>query len=93
LSDSFVHVEVTGRVQGVGFREFVRTIAQRLGIAGWVRNREDGAVELAASGRASQVETLLAAVRRGPAGGNVQEVRTLPVDEHDALPKPFVIRR
>jgi acylphosphatase len=93
LSDSFVHVEVTGRVQGVGFREFVRTIAQRLGIAGWVRNREDGAVELAASGRASQIETLLAAVRRGPAGGNVQDVRTLPVDEHDPLPKPFVIRR
>ena len=88
-----MHVEVTGRVQGVGFREFVRTIAQRLGIAGWVRNREDGAVELAASGKASQIETLLAAVRRGPAGGNVQEVRTLPVDAHDALPKPFVIRR
>jgi acylphosphatase len=93
LSDSFVHVEVTGRVQGVGFREFVRTIAQRLGIAGWVRNREDGVVELAASGQASQIETLLAAVRRGPAGGNVQAVRTLPVDEHEVLPKPFVIRR
>ena len=88
-----MHVEVTGRVQGVGFREFVRTIAQRLGIAGWERNREEGAVELAASGKASQIETLLAAVRRGPAGGNVQEVRTLPVDAHDALPKPFVIRR
>jgi acylphosphatase len=93
LSEVFAHVEVTGRVQGVGFREFVRTIAQRLAIAGWVRNRDDGAVELAASGNASQVETLLAAVRRGPAGSNVQEVRTLPIDEHDAMPKPFVIRR
>ena len=93
MSESFAHVEVTGRVQGVGFREFVRTIAQRLGIAGWVRNREDGAVELAASGKASQIETLLAAVRRGPAGGNVEMVRALPVDEHDELPKPFVIRR
>jgi acylphosphatase len=89
----FAHVEVTGRVQGVGYREFVRTIAQRLGIAGWVRNREDGCVELAASGNASQIESLLAAVRRGPAGGNVQEVRTLPVDEQDMMPKPFVIRR
>ena len=93
MSDSFVHVEVTGRVQGVGFREFVRTIAQRLGIAGWVRNREDGAVELAASGQASQIETLLAAVRRGPSGGNVRDVRTLPVDPQESLPKPFVIRR
>ena len=80
-------------MQGVGFREFTRTIAQRLGIAGWVRNRDDGAVELAAAGNPSQIETLLAAVRRGPAGGNVQEVRTLQVDVHDVMPKPFVIRR
>jgi acylphosphatase len=93
LSEVFAHVEVMGRVQGVGFREFVRTIAQRLGIAGWVRNRDDGTVELAASGNASQIETLLAAVRRGPAGGNVQAVRALPVDEKDVMPKPFVIRR
>lgn len=89
----FAHVEVTGRVQGVGFREFTRTIAQRLGIAGWVRNRDDGAVEVAAAGNPSQIETLLAAVRRGPSGGNVQEVRTLPVDEKEIMPKPFVIRR
>ncbi len=89
----FAHVEVTGRVQGVGYREFTRMIAQRLGIAGWVRNRDDGAVELAAAGNPSQIETLLAAVRRGPSGGNVQEVRTLPVDEKEIMPKPFVIRR
>lgn len=89
----FAHVEVTGRVQGVGFREFTRMIAQRLGIAGWVRNRDDGGVEVAASGNPSQIETLLAAVRRGPAGGNVQEVRALPIDEKEVMPKPFVIRR
>jgi acylphosphatase len=93
LSAVFAHVVVMGRVQGVGFREFTRTIAQRLGIAGWVRNRDDGGVELAAAGNPSQIETLLAAVRRGPAGGNVQEVRALPVDEQDVMPKPFVIRR
>ncbi len=87
------HVEVTGQVQGVGFREFIRTIAQRLGIAGWVRNRDDGTVELAAAGNPSQIETLLAAVRRGPAGGNVRAVCALPVDEQDVMPKPFVIRR
>lgn len=86
-------MEVIGRVQGVGFREFTRTIAQRLGLAGWVRNRDDGCVELAAAGNASQVEALLAAVRRGPSGGRVDEVRTLPVDAQDVLPKPFVVRR
>lgn len=93
MNPVLAHVEVTGRVQGVGFREFTRTIAQRLGIAGWVRNREDGCVELAAAGNPSQIETLLAAVRRGPAGGNVHEVRPLPLDEKDVMPKPFVIRR
>ncbi|MFI5242948.1 MAG: acylphosphatase [Gemmatimonadales bacterium] len=93
MTHAFAHVEVLGQVQGVGYREFTRTIAQRLGLAGWVRNRDDGCVEVAASGNASSIEALLAAVRRGPAGGNVHEVRTLPVDEHDALPKPFVIRR
>lgn len=93
MSEVFAHVEVTGQVQGVGFREFIRTIAQRLGVAGWIRNRDDGAVELAAAGNPSQIETLLAAVRRGPAGGNVQAVRALPVDAQDVMPKPFVIRR
>lgn len=93
MTQAFAHVEVLGQVQGVGFREFTRTIAQRLGLAGWVRNREDGCVELAASGNASSIEALLAAVRRGPSGGRVHEVRALPVDEHDALPKPFVVRR
>lgn len=93
MTQAFAHVEVIGEVQGVGFRDFTRTIAQRLGLAGWVRNRDDGCVELAASGNASQIEALLAAVRRGPAGGRVHEVRTLPVDAQDALPKPFVIRR
>jgi acylphosphatase len=93
LIQASAHVEVIGQVQGVGFREFTRTIAQRLGLAGWVRNRDDGCVELAASGNASQVEALLAAVRRGPSGVRVHEVRTLPVDAQDVLPKPFVVRR
>lgn len=93
MTQASAHVEVIGQVQGVGFREFTRTIAQRLGLAGWVRNRDDGCVEVAASGSASQVEALLAAVRRGPSGGRVQEVRALPVDAQDVLPKPFVVRR
>ncbi|HEV7669997.1 MAG TPA: acylphosphatase [Thermoanaerobaculia bacterium] len=41
---------VTGRVQGVGFRFFVRTLARELGLAGRVRNRQDGAVEIEATG-------------------------------------------
>jgi acylphosphatase len=87
------HVEVRGEVQGVGFRDFTRAIARRLGIAGWVRNREDGCVELAAAGEPDQIEALLAAVRRGPPQGRVHELRTLPVDERAVLPLPFTIER
>ena len=61
MTQAFAHVEVLGQVHGVGYREFTRTIAQRLGLAGWVRNRDDGCVEVAASGNASSIEALLAA--------------------------------
>lgn len=88
-----VHVEVSGDVQGVGFRDFTRTVAQRLGVAGWIRNRDDGCVELAVAGEPSQIEQLLASVRRGPPGGRVRELRTLPVDERAVLPMPFAIER
>ncbi len=86
-----MHVEVSGAVQGVGFRDFTRMAAHRLGVAGWVRNRDDGSVELAAAGEASQIETLLASVRRGPSGAHVRNVRSLPVDEHAVLPMPFTV--
>src|SRR5580658_10490505 len=53
------HVFVEGRVQGVGYRDFTRGWALRLGISGWVRNRSDGAVEAVVRGAAADVEALL----------------------------------
>ncbi len=69
-----VQVRVRGRVQGVGFRWFVARAARELAVTGWVRNADDGAVEVAAEGGAEQVERLLAALRRGPSQALVQSV-------------------
>jgi acylphosphatase len=57
---------VQGRVQGVGFREFTRRHAAMLGLAGWVRNRPDGAVELEAEGPRPALDELLRRVHTGP---------------------------
>jgi acylphosphatase len=69
-----VHLVVRGRVQGVGFRYFVLRRADAVGVAGWVRNRPDGAVELEAEGPRSELERLVAAVTRGPTGAHVTAV-------------------
>ena len=87
-------VIVRGKVQGVGFRWFVRERARRLGLAGRVRNNPDGSVEVEASGDATGIETLLAALRVGPAGADVQGLETLaPMTDGAMLPTPFTIER
>jgi acylphosphatase len=86
-------IEVRGRVQGVGFRWFARESARRNGLAGWVRNREDGCVEVAASGPREAVERFLGEVRRGPAGARVDELVALPVEGLGALEEPFTVLR
>jgi acylphosphatase len=70
-----VRAIVLGRVQGVGFRFFVRDEAQRLGLSGWVRNLpDDRSVELVAEGDRASVEELLKAAGRGPSGAHVERV-------------------
>jgi acylphosphatase len=59
-------VWVQGRVQGVGYRAFCLREAQALGLAGWVRNEEDGSVKLAISGAEESFHCLLERLRRGP---------------------------
>lgn len=68
------HVVVRGQVQGVGFRAFVEREALRRSIAGWVRNRSDGTVEAVFSGAAETVDAVIAACRKGPRHGRVDEV-------------------
>jgi acylphosphatase len=69
---------VRGRVQGVGFRYFVQSEAQTLGLAGWVRNNADGAVEVLAAGSAEQLATLHSRLRSGPRAARVDQVDVEP---------------
>jgi acylphosphatase len=67
-------VVVHGRVQGVFFRDTTSRLAEREGVAGWVRNNRDGTVEAVFEGDPDAVERLLAFVGRGPEGAEVDRV-------------------
>ena len=76
MGDGVVRVRavVTGRVQGVWYRQGCRREAERLGVVGWVANRPDGSVEIEAEGRRAAVGDLLAWARQGPARAVVERV-------------------
>ena len=67
---------VHGRVQGVFFRAFVTRRAAELGVAGYVRNRYDGSVEVYAEGERSQLEKLIGYLEEGPSHATVDRVVT-----------------
>lgn len=69
-----MRVVVRGRVQGVGFRWFVRDAAEQHGVTGWVRNRADGTVEAELRGRADAVDAVLDRLRVGPSHARVDDV-------------------
>ena len=82
---------VEGRVQGVGFRWFVRQEARRLGLAGWVRNLPNGSVELTVAGAESAVRRLLDHVAVGPDAAHVIAVRDEEAQVVEPLPYPFTV--
>jgi len=67
---------IAGRVQGVGFRWFACDYARLEGLQGWVRNLDDGRVEVQAEGEAEALVRFERAIRRGPAGGRVDSCET-----------------
>ena len=69
-----VHVRIRGRVQGVFFRAEARARAESLGLAGWVRNADDGSVEGLFEGDAERVDSMVEWCRRGPGGARVEDV-------------------
>lgn len=80
MSRRVVRFFVAGRVQGVGFRNFIAREAGALGLAGWVRNRSDGSVEALAAGPEATVAALLAAAQRGPSAARVDRLWEAPAD-------------
>ncbi len=69
-----LHLLIHGRVQGVWFRESMRLEADRLGVAGWVRNCSDGSVEALIQGSDAAIAAMLAWVRIGPPQARVERV-------------------
>jgi acylphosphatase len=76
---------VTGRVQGVGFRAFVREAGTSLGLNGWVRNRSDGSVEAHAQGSADLLERFEGRIRGGPRWATVRSVEVLDAAPDDKI--------
>jgi acylphosphatase len=73
-TDPMFSAHVSGSVQGVGFRAWVRSAATRLGLDGYVRNLADGSVEVVASGHEDALKKLLRLLESGPPGAMVQSV-------------------
>jgi acylphosphatase len=74
VSDIIRHVTIRGRVQGVGYRAWTEHEAKRRGLAGWVRNRRDGAVEALFSGPEHVVRDMIEACRAGPRSAKVEAI-------------------
>lgn len=71
------HVIITGRVQGVFFRDETRRAAKRIGISGWVRNVPDGTVEAVFEGEAAAVDDAIAWCHQGSPLSSVSEVNVV----------------
>ena len=67
---------VSGRVQGVGYRWFVRREAEHREVVGWVANRDDGGVEVIAEAPGAILDDLVASLEDGPFAASVDDVRT-----------------
>ncbi len=70
-----LHAVVSGSVQGVYFRGTTETVAEQLGLTGWVKNLWDGSVEVVAEGPRPALQELLTFLHQGPPGAHVTDVR------------------
>lgn len=85
------HLYIEGRVQGVGYRASFAALANSLGLSGWVRNRQDGAVEALVSGSDEALERLLTWAHQGPPAAQVTRIRVTDSEEA-GLPARVEIR-
>jgi acylphosphatase len=89
-NDKTVRLKITGRVQGVGFRDWISTKADEHGLKGWVRNRRDGSVEVLLSGLPDLVDLFVYEAQRGPPGAEVRAIDEEPSTERP--PPVFEVR-
>mgnify|MGYP001557937106 FL=1 len=71
------HIFISGFVQGVGFRQFVKQNALKLGLTGWVKNLKDNRVEAAFQGSKEQIEKIIAICEKGPFLSEVKDVEVI----------------
>lgn len=88
-----VRFTIRGQVQGVGFRYFVQSQADALGLGGWVRNGVDGSVLGMAEGSEDRMDALRRALQTAPSPSSVESVDWIPSAGTETLPHPFEIRR
>ncbi len=69
------HLVITGYVQGVGYRQFVKNHARQLGLTGWVQNLPDGSVEVLVQGEKKDIESLIKECRKGPFLAQVKDIK------------------
>ena len=86
MADVAKRIRVKGRVQGVFYRNWTVEQARALDVAGWVRNRRDGSVEILAAGEGQAVEALIGLCREGPPAAMVESVEVEESPEKAAPP-------
>jgi len=80
-----IHLRISGKVQGVGFRAFTQDAAKELKLKGWVKNLPTGDVELEAEGPAAAIKKFEDKVKQGPANSRVDNVETLKSEPTEAF--------
>ncbi|MBH27958.1 MAG: acylphosphatase [Chloroflexi bacterium] len=83
---------VRGRVQGVAFRYHTALKANQLGLEGWVRNNEDGSVQIEAQGQESSLNDLIGYIQKGPAHAKVDEVETKWIKDKESSGRFRIVR-
>lgn len=89
---STLHIQIFGTVQGVFFRRETYTLAKTLGLTGWVKNLEDGSVEILVNGTKQKLEKLLEWCYSGPVGAKVTKVNFDWIDSTSEFQEFIIIR-
>ncbi|MCX7726113.1 MAG: acylphosphatase [Chitinispirillaceae bacterium] len=87
-----IGIIVSGRVQGVGFRFFTRNCARKYNISGWVRNCDDGSVEIEAEGEKDKIENFTEEIKKGPPSSRVTDVKICELPLNNEKEEGFHIR-